>query len=681
MLKKGFTLIEILAVIVILSILATIIIPSVFTMLNRAKEDAYKILMDNFEQNTRLYINKHIDEVEENLDLYSYYTITLNDLKGENLLKTPVTDPRNDELIDLSKKVIITRESDKSLSICYEDRGCYIPTLLVNELTKLENIVSGNVEGLHRDTLNDFYYYRGANPKNWISFNNYLWRIVKINSDGSVKLIFEGKKTKSGTKENGSLITNTFDEENSNNFNNSLSIKTYLSNWYSSSISEENNKKVKLSNWCIGKIGFNETGTLKETFLNNECSVRTTSSSKVGLISGSEYLYASLDSSCLNAYKTSGDYGRNCKNDNYLYKSGYNYWSITRDNNDNNVWIINSLGSLGAPLSASTTSNIRPVINLSSGMLVDRGMGTFDNPYTIKDIVNVDKEKPVITLLGDNPVTVYQGKSYSDTGAIAIDNLDGDITSRIVTYTDLNINIPGTYTVTYVVSDNTGNRTIKDRTIVVKKISIATNGLLLWYDFRDKTNLIPDKTIIEDLSGNGNHGTLNNFVFDDNNGWTGSGLKFDGDNDYVSLTNPPIYTSSFTISMSIFLSEDSREILFGDYGIENGINVKFEKHSNGKLRLYWAGVPDVFSPEAVTQINKWCNVSLVVNKEESLVSFYVDGVLADSYSHTLTDKTTNTFAYIGRDNRTGITAFNGIIGDIQIYNRALTTLEINNNIQ
>ena len=72
--------------------------------------------------------------------------------------------------------------------------------------------------------------------------------------------------------------------------------------------------------------------------------------------------------------------------------------------------------------------------------------------------VNVeDTTLPVITLLGDNPVTIEVGSTYTDAGATATDTYDGDITSSIVTVSTVNTAIVGVYTVTYNVSDASGN--------------------------------------------------------------------------------------------------------------------------------------------------------------------------------------------------------------------------------
>jgi len=69
----------------------------------------------------------------------------------------------------------------------------------------------------------------------------------------------------------------------------------------------------------------------------------------------------------------------------------------------------------------------------------------------------VDTTVPVITLLGDTPITIKAGTTYEDAGATAEDNIDGNITPNIDAVSDVNIDVPGTYTVTYNVSDAAHN--------------------------------------------------------------------------------------------------------------------------------------------------------------------------------------------------------------------------------
>lgn len=91
----------------------------------------------------------------------------------------------------------------------------------------------------------------------------------------------------------------------------------------------------------------------------------------------------------------------------------------------------------------------------------------------------VDTTKPVITRLGSSPVTVEGGSTYTDAGATATDNIDGNITSSIVTVNPVNTSVVGTYTVTYNVSDAAGNNATQvTRTVNVVDTTKPTITLL-----------------------------------------------------------------------------------------------------------------------------------------------------------------------------------------------------------
>ena len=81
--------------------------------------------------------------------------------------------------------------------------------------------------------------------------------------------------------------------------------------------------------------------------------------------------------------------------------------------------------------------------------------------------VTADVTVPVITLIGSN-VSLELGSIYTDAGATASDNIDGDISATIVTVSDVNTGAVGTYTVTYNVSDAAGNAAVEvTRTVTV----------------------------------------------------------------------------------------------------------------------------------------------------------------------------------------------------------------------
>ena len=82
--------------------------------------------------------------------------------------------------------------------------------------------------------------------------------------------------------------------------------------------------------------------------------------------------------------------------------------------------------------------------------------------------VTPDVTVPVITLSGESSVTVEAATSYADTGASANDNIDGDISNSVTTVNSVDINVPGTYLVTYNVTDSAGNAAAEAvRTVVV----------------------------------------------------------------------------------------------------------------------------------------------------------------------------------------------------------------------
>lgn len=100
-------------------------------------------------------------------------------------------------------------------------------------------------------------------------------------------------------------------------------------------------------------------------------------------------------------------------------------------------------------------------------------MGIF-NEYTMLNYLNIeatgpDTAAPVLSIMGQNPLYWNQGKPYSDPGALAQDNFDGNISHLIqVNASEVNINSLGTYKVYYQVTDSSGNRASGERTVHVR---------------------------------------------------------------------------------------------------------------------------------------------------------------------------------------------------------------------
>ena len=74
---------------------------------------------------------------------------------------------------------------------------------------------------------------------------------------------------------------------------------------------------------------------------------------------------------------------------------------------------------------------------------------------------------PVISLIGETTIYIDLGDAFSDPGATAEDNIDGDITASITTSGTVDSSTLGTYIIAYSVSDAAGNSSSIDRTVIV----------------------------------------------------------------------------------------------------------------------------------------------------------------------------------------------------------------------
>lgn len=98
------------------------------------------------------------------------------------------------------------------------------------------------------------------------------------------------------------------------------------------------------------------------------------------------------------------------------------------------------------------------------------------NEFPLIVTVLQDVTPPELTMLGSPTVNLTVGVSYRDAGATATDDVDGDITDRIVAVSNVNTSSVGTYTVSYNVADVAGNTASTNRTIIVKALPVRKNG-------------------------------------------------------------------------------------------------------------------------------------------------------------------------------------------------------------
>jgi len=106
------------------------------------------------------------------------------------------------------------------------------------------------------------------------------------------------------------------------------------------------------------------------------------------------------------------------------------------------------------------------VISMLSLVLIGCGGNT-----SAEDIVSTDVTPPQITIIGDTSVSQVVGSAYEDLGATAVDDVDGTITAKIVVNNSVDTTKVGSYTVSYSVSDNAGNKAEAKR-----RVRIITAG-------------------------------------------------------------------------------------------------------------------------------------------------------------------------------------------------------------
>ena len=109
-------------------------------------------------------------------------------------------------------------------------------------------------------------------------------------------------------------------------------------------------------------------------------------------------------------------------------------------------------------------------VDLAMGGALQGGAGVFLNDG-FGNLGRGDAVPPTLTLLGESSVDVKAGTAYIDAGATAEDNIDGDITGSITMTNNINMGSPGSYTVTYNVTDFAGNAA----TPITRNVTVTPN--------------------------------------------------------------------------------------------------------------------------------------------------------------------------------------------------------------
>ena len=244
----------------------------------------------------------------------------------------------------------------------------YESSILSKKIVSSDVVTSG--DGLYN--LGDRYIFRGEYPKNYLRFDDKMWRIIGINSDGSIKAIYSDKK----------IDRNSWDDRYNSSKDSYVGIndfrvsrlleylnKVYEDNTY---VSKSSRSLLVKHDWCIGKVSQSDAAISSL----NLCS-DTYNDLYIGVVQVDDILLPSLDSKCSNIYDVE------CTNYNYFFMINTG-WTLNATS-DNSYTVFNSNGGSISYKNASTSGYVRPVINLNSNILYKSGTGTSDDPYVINN--------------------------------------------------------------------------------------------------------------------------------------------------------------------------------------------------------------------------------------------------------------------------------------------------------
>ena len=109
--KKGFTLVELLGVLVVLSVILMIAFPLITTYINKSKQKAYDTQMEIIMTGLKNYANEHKEVLPVNDT--DYVTFTLGQLKSLGIANNSVVNPLDGKEIDDSMEFKIIKDGSK----------------------------------------------------------------------------------------------------------------------------------------------------------------------------------------------------------------------------------------------------------------------------------------------------------------------------------------------------------------------------------------------------------------------------------------------------------------------------------------------------------------------------------------------------------------------------------------
>ena len=258
----------------------------------------------------------------------------------------------------------------------------------------IESLLSSNLSTMNNDDPDGNVRYMGANPNNYVRFNDELWRIIGVFNIKSSESSGTQKRVKLMRVE--SLGNMEWATNNTNEWGNST-LQTYLNGDFYNSMAQKD--LIENAFWNLGGIDSFTTSTASLYYSSERGTTVYEGHStywigKIGLMYPSDYGYAtsggtiSNRSTCLSQalYNWKNSSYSDCINNDFLYNANIYQWTITPFNTlQGGVFRIYYVSTNGEMIRdyVGIKLGVFPVVYLKSTVKIINGDGTLTNPYAL----------------------------------------------------------------------------------------------------------------------------------------------------------------------------------------------------------------------------------------------------------------------------------------------------------
>ena len=242
---------------------------------------------------------------------------------------------------------------------------------------------SGLYKSTATNTGNPTYYFRGNVENNYVSFAGFTWRIVRVNEDGTIRIVMQD-----GINSNANIAFNS----NYNNYTymyyTNSQAKTTLESWYQTNIGSKEDLASKIASgayYCEqAKVKYSSSFTSGNANMTPYTSYipdfkciadgngKGVVNANVGLLSYDEVVYA-------------GGYPFSNNDNYYLNNPAIDWWTMSPAGISGSfsiVWCVDATGVFNSNY-VNYARRLRAVLNLTADTQISDGDGTKENPFTI----------------------------------------------------------------------------------------------------------------------------------------------------------------------------------------------------------------------------------------------------------------------------------------------------------